>query len=54
MELRFISEKYLSYNPALDWKKILTRNLDNLSLASKRCTQDLAARHFFTGILGRR
>jgi len=51
MQLHFISEKYLGYNPALDWKKILARNLNNLSLASERRTKHLAARHLLIASL---
>jgi hypothetical protein len=51
MQLRFISEKYLGDNPALDWKKILARNLNNLRLASKRRAKHLAARHLVIAAL---
>lgn len=55
MKLRFISENYLGDNPVWDWKKILARNLNSLSLAGEGRAQHLAARHLlFAALLRRR
>jgi hypothetical protein len=51
MKARFIWGNYLGDNPVLDWKKILARDLNNLSLASERRTEHLAARHFLFATL---
>jgi hypothetical protein len=38
----------------LDWKKIYARPLNSLGLGGYGRTEDLAARHFFIAIIGRR
>lgn len=49
-----ISADRFGGNPMLDWKKIYARPLKNLGLGSDCRTEDLAARHFFIAIVGRR
>ena len=52
--LPVISGDRVGGNAMLDWKKIYARPLKNLGLGGDGRTEDLAARHFFIAIIGRR